>query len=139
LPLDFDHDGIDQPAYKHSACYKMGFTQFIFQLYRQLQQTSFYSVQGFREYADHVYQTINEMDFADSPKVWKHKVKYLQDRLWGEDFPGARAIRFGLIRAWLRAERVSCVVILSMFSETDELRRFSGYTTGIKRYLFPWQ
>jgi hypothetical protein len=118
-------------------CCSSGFQQFFLQLYCQIQLTRSYRFDGFRNLADNIYIESNQKGWVSSIKEWRQFVKYFQKSLWNNS--RERALRYELIRAWLKAEELSCKVILSMFSDWDELRRFSGYTADRRRYLFPWQ
>jgi hypothetical protein len=74
----------------------------------------------------------NELGIAD----WQECVTYLVDFYWRKI---DNNMRRDLLRAWSRAEILSCYVILCFCSPREELLRFSGYTIEVQKHRFPWE
>ena len=132
VPVEPDSNGSEFPVCKLICC-SFGFQQFFFQLYRQIQLTRSYRLDGFRSLADSIYVEIEQKDGVNYIKDWRQFVKEVQKSLWDD----LRASRYEFIKAWLKAEELSCKVILSLYSNWGELKRFPGYTADTRRHPLP--
>ena len=105
VPVELGPNRWELPIHKRFICCSLGFQQFFFQLYREIQFTRTYRLDGFRALADHLYIEIEQNEWVGCTKDWKQTVNFFQKSLGNTS--GERASRYELIRAWLKAEALS--------------------------------